>query len=399
MPQSMHTGDTLYLKAYKGKSLHTINKMALNEQGIARFTGEPALPCGMYAIGTKNTGSSFDFLISDNQPQRFLVTYDTANIPQSIFYTGSKENTAFSEYRNKNGNSAFNDIVMSYKQYSMLSLYIKSHSDMEEYVLNKDAYKQHYFDNIDFANECITRMPLLEGKLFEYFFHVLNPIDTTELKWGIDDVLNKAAANVEVYTFCTGFLYEIFIGSPLPGHEKIAEYIAYNYIFAGFTSVFDTDFVARVKSEINWVSMNPVGSIAPDVKLQSIAGDYIKLSDIKAKVTVLLFLDPDCSVCREVVPLVYAIYRDYKNKGLEVYAVYPGYEADLWKSYIIKEKLDWINVWGGDQPDIIFNNYNLLGLPAIYLLDNDKRIITKEISVEELDDLLNEIFENPTQKP
>ena len=377
-------GDTLYMISYDKKSNY-IAKAVINNNGIARFAGKPALQSGMYTIVVDDgVITNLDFLISDTQSQKFTIVYDIENLANLRVFIGSKENEAFIRYKKQEAQTS------DFKQYPMLSFFIKSITPVSETLDNKI----HYFDNTDFSDNRTAKTPILEYKLYDYFFHVLNVLDTTELKQGIDSILYKAAFDEDVYRVSAAFLYDIYINSPLPDHGLIAEYIAKNYILSGFTSIFDSNFIDKVKSETNWINQNPVGSIAPDMKLQSISGDYMRLSDVKAKATILLFLDPDCGVCREVVPQVYKLYQTFKDKDITVYAVYLGYEVNEWKSYIISNKYDWINVWSDDNPEVIYQNYSLLGMPTIYLLDSEKRIIAKDIEIEALGDFLENVVNN-----
>lgn len=388
-PKGMQPGDTLYMGAYWGTSVLLYNKSTLNKQRIASFTGKKPLPSGMYSISAGGENDGFDFLISDNQPQQFTVTYDTANIASSIKFYGSDENTAFTQYIYSDSVLTIDYNSPKVQNYPMFQFYLRSTADIRHLVSNKDEYIQHYFDNIDFSDDRITRIPLLDNKLYNYFFHVLNPLDTAQLKHQVNNVLQKAANNVDTYNLCTEFLYNIFINSPLPDHDIIAQYIGNNYILNGYSNVFDSIFIERVKTDLNWIDKNSISSVAPDLKLQSISGDYIRLSDVQAPLTILFFIDPECGACKQITPRVYNLYKKYIN-SVNVYAVYVGSNETLWKEYVIKQRLDWINVWTGENVNLVYNNYVILGMPTIYLLDGDKRILAKDILISTLENLLNE---------
>ncbi|MGP8269848.1 MAG: MauE/DoxX family redox-associated membrane protein [Terracidiphilus sp.] len=46
----------------------------------------------------------------------------------------------------------------------------------------------------------------------------------------------------------------------------------------------------------------PVGDPAPDLKLQSLWGESVALSDVRERETLLLFWNPDCGFCRKMLP-------------------------------------------------------------------------------------------------
>ncbi len=60
---------------------------------------------------------------------------------------------------------------------------------------------------------------------------------------------------------------------------------------------------------------------APDFTLLTLSGAPIRLSDLRGKVVLLNFWVTWCGSCRAEMPTVDALYRRYKDRGLEVLAV------------------------------------------------------------------------------
>jgi hypothetical protein len=70
---------------------------------------------------------------------------------------------------------------------------------------------------------------------------------------------------------------------------------------------------------------------------------------------------------------------------------------EAWKKYISEHKLDWINIY---QPKAVKDEeakkgianfrqlYDVFKTPTLYLLDSEKRIIGKMLSIEQFDDVL-----------
>ncbi len=65
----------------------------------------------------------------------------------------------------------------------------------------------------------------------------------------------------------------------------------------------------------------PVGSKAPDISLPNAKGEIIKLSSLKGKVVLLDFCASGCGPCRQSNRRMTSVYKQHKDKGLEVYAV------------------------------------------------------------------------------
>ena len=89
------------------------------------------------------------------------------------------------------------------------------------------------------------------------------------------------------------------------------------------------------------------------------------LSEINAKNIVLFFYKPDCQKC----------IREKRILGL-----IKNRQKDLTILYINISEDNYSNVSQG-----IINQYDIATTPTIYVLDNDKRIIAKNIKAEEIE--------------
>lgn len=79
------------------------------------------------------------------------------------------------------------------------------------------------------------------------------------------------------------------------------------------------------------------------------------------------------------------MYQQYKSKGIQVFAVYEGSQTEEWLNYISTKKLDWINVYDPTGTEQIEQKYDIYAIPMIYLLDKDKKVIAKDVPIEQLE--------------
>ncbi|TLX77671.1 AhpC/TSA family protein [Labilibacter sediminis] len=132
----------------------------------------------------------------------------------------------------------------------------------------------------------------------------------------------------------------------------------------------------------------------PEIAIENLKGDTVKLSSLKGKMVLLSFWASwDEKSMLENKRLI-NIYKKYKSKGFEVYAVSLDRSKILWESAVETNKYPWINV-----SDLQYTNsyparlYNVKQLPANYLISKKGEIIGKDlfgrILDEKLDDLLN----------
>jgi thioredoxin-related protein len=115
------------------------------------------------------------------------------------------------------------------------------------------------------------------------------------------------------------------------------------------------------------------------------------LPDIQAEFTLLIFWSSECPHCTEMMPKLKSLYDNQNPRKLQVMAVSLDTIRNAWTSYIRKEKLNWINVsdlrgFEGKAED----EYNVFATPTMYLLDRDKKIISKPITWRELEQSLRE---------
>jgi thiol-disulfide isomerase/thioredoxin len=64
-----------------------------------------------------------------------------------------------------------------------------------------------------------------------------------------------------------------------------------------------------------------VGTLAPDFSLTDLKGNAVTLKQFKDKVVFLDFWAPWCDPCREEFPALDALYKKYRNDGLEVIGI------------------------------------------------------------------------------
>ena len=136
-----------------------------------------------------------------------------------------------------------------------------------------------------------------------------------------------------------------------------------------------------------------VGGIAPDIDLATPTGEHLKLSSLRGKYVLLDFWASWCGPCLAEVPNVKAIYEEYKDKGFEIYGVSLDEDAEAWKNAIEKHGLTWLHVSslkGWACP--VAKRYNVTGIPRMYLLDKEGRIIAMDLRGEALKEKVASLF-------
>ena len=110
----------------------------------------------------------------------------------------------------------------------------------------------------------------------------------------------------------------------------------------------------------------------PDIVLPDIKGEKKALSAVEAKVILVHFWDAaDAAQKMMNIDMLLPIYREFHDRGFEIYSVCCTPDKPEWASSVLAQKLPWINVndgLGGACPAVI--TYNVTSLPNSFIIVN-----------------------------
>lgn len=143
-----------------------------------------------------------------------------------------------------------------------------------------------------------------------------------------------------------------------------------------------------------------IGSIAPQFSAPTPEGNQLSLKQAMGKVTIIDFWAAWCGPCRRENPNVVKVYEKYHGKGLEIIGVSldgSGRQQnpkDAWIKAIAQDNLTWHHVSNLSYfNDPVAKAYNITSIPATYILDENGKIIAKNLRGPALEakikDLLN----------
>ena len=144
---------------------------------------------------------------------------------------------------------------------------------------------------------------------------------------------------------------------------------------------------ARIKA-LEGVDVN---AVAPDFTLQTPEGEDVALYGVKGKLKIIDFWASWCGPCRMENPNMVKLYAEFKDKGLSVISVSLDEKKDKWVEAIKKDGLTWLHLsdlkgWQGD----VIKKYNIDAVPTIFVLDENNRIIAKNLRGEKLKAFVSE---------
>lgn len=436
-----------YLTYYYGKNINVEDSALVNSKGIAVFKKNQKLQPGIYSIVFPGKNKLVDFLV--DKEQFITIKADTADLINKTIVTGSKENAFFQQYQkfivlkgkqlqaeqhaynnsktkadsllhennyqkfNKELNQYRENIIKQYPQ-SMLAVLFKSMKEpgfaiahpvtKQDSIANYEFYKKHYWDGISFMDDRVIRTPFFLPKVEKYFRDILVPSADTIIKEA-DYLLLLARTNTEMYKFLLNWLTDEYIYPKYMGQDAVFVHLFEEYHSKGVSNWLNEKQLTAISNRAYMVMSNLIGEKAADLDMVDTLGKPYHLYDVNAEYIVVCFWDPTCSHCREEVPRLDSLYRaKWKQQGVKIYGVLSENEKEKWLKFIQENNLkDWIHVYQTDETKKAITDsqrpgykqlYDITQTPTLYLLDKEKRIIAKKLTLQQMDDLLQTKLRN-----
>jgi thiol-disulfide isomerase/thioredoxin len=434
-----------YLTYYMGSNFNIADSAAIANNGTAVFKDSTNLPPGIYAIFFPGKSLRTEFLISDEQT--LTVTADTADLLNKTMVTGSKENILYDQYQKiaaskgrliqlerqayinatTKADSALHEkkytilinelndyregIIKNQSKSMMAALLnamkeppypVKVPVTRQDSINNYNEYKKHFWDGISFMDDRIIRTPFFLKKIERYYREVISPDADTIIK-DVDYKLLLARSAPDMYKFLLNWLTDEFINPKYMGQDAVFVHLFEKYHSKGASFWLNEKQMEAISRRAFMLMANLIGEKAADLEMLNTEDKPTTLYNLDADYTVICFWDPNCGHCKEEIPRLDSIYRaSWKKHNLKVFAVLtPDGKQNVkpeWLTFIKEHNIsDWTHVYKTkemEDADYAAQRpgyrqlYDINMTPIIYLLDKEKRIIGKKLTLLQLNDLL-----------
>ena len=260
------------------------------------------------------------------------------------------------------------------------------------------SYKRTFFDNIDFSEQGLIRSPIIAARLDQFFRQVVVQMPDSINKEA-DRILEKSKADKDMYQYVAVWLFNKYAVSEIMGHDAVVVHLADKIYLSGEAPWAGEEYIKDLAKKVERLRPNLIGKQAPDLVMDSYAGRYVALYDVRAEFTILYFWEPDCGHCKEATPVLKEYYDENKENGIEVFAVCTQSDKAKWEQYIREHKLNWINGWDPSRVTRFDILYNVDFTPIVYILDRNKKIIAKRLPVEKIGPFIESYRKYMAQSP
>lgn len=444
----MANKEVILANYFEGK-VYACDTAKLDARGEGYFrNSRKKLARGMYIL-LFSPSNYFDLIIGDDQ--NFSVKTDTVNYLQTMQFEGSPENTAFLEFQKfmTSQNQKMQKLREEYEKHpekdseTVRRLYTEKFNqadkevrayvaglnrqypgsavvtfvnftlspevpdfsaqvpqdtkDRDMEIRRKTFYysKDHYWDNTNFTDSMLIRTPVFKSKLDEYFKNwvIVHP---DSLYRSCVDIIEKARPCKVMFRYLLNYCIVSAFDNKIMGMDEAFVKLGERYYMSGQVDWLDKEQLKKITDEVIKRQYNLIGQKALDLKLPSLEGGWVSLHETKAPYILLLFWEPNCGHCKKQVPLVkQEIYNRFSQYGLKVFSINTHTDKKAWEEFIEKNQLfDFINCWDPNRQSNYWTIYNVFSTPVLYLLDKDKKIIAKNLAVDQLVDMLKKEYRN-----
>lgn len=135
-------------------------------------------------------------------------------------------------------------------------------------------------------------------------------------------------------------------------------------------------------------------SMAPIFSANKLNGDQISLNDLRGKYVILDFWASWCVPCRAETKHVRKLYHQFHNAGLEILSISIDDDKQAWEKAVQQDSMVWNQgLLIGENKKNVTELYGITGIPAIWVIDPEGKIIAKNLRGEKLEAFCRQLFE------
>ncbi len=209
-------------------------------------------------------------------------------------------------------------------------------------------------------------------------------------------LIDSCSGNKSKQRWMLDFLFNRAMESPIPWMENVWVKLAERYYLNQPSGDEDPGWLERLRYTVKLKKNCLLGEKAVLFPALTLQGDTLNLNDLRGRYMVICFYDPDCTHCKKAVPSLHKFYKQHTPEELTVVAFNISDDINLWGSFIQEHKLqDWTNVWDPDRMVSEYDSFYDMPLsPSFYILDPDRRIIGKDMEIDEVITFLSDRLQN-----
>lgn len=249
-------------------------------------------------------------------------------------------------------------------------------------------YRTEMFDGVDMSDERLLYTPVIANKLQRYMNELTNQNPDSIIasaKYLVDQSLNHP----EYFKYFSNWVALNYDPkeSTLMDPQAVYVFMVENYFTYERAFWADSVEVYGLQQRAFEMSASLVGKKAPDVQAKDPSGQLKSIYEITAPYILVYMFNPECEHCAVETPKLVNFYKQWKSRGVEVFAIAIDTDDTKWRDYIAKQGMNWTNVYDPTNK-AIYGKYYVDITPELYVLNKDRTIIAKNLKVDQIQTVL-----------
>lgn len=439
--QGVAPGQDMKMAVFKGKNSFVLDTQKVAQDGFVTFKGTKRLGGGLYYI-VLPTQKYFQIIVDHDQ--YFSVETSTEDLTKLTF-TGSPDNEEYQAYVKKTNELAKNWQELKPKRDAfekdskdwekineeMKALNEISKQNKTDFIKNNPKgvysilmqandpvippeapeeiegeeaknlwrffhYKRHFWDNFDFTDGKIVRAgQIYHDKLEEYITKRTYQQTDSIIKYA-NIITDKVKAYPDVFEYTVNYIANYYYEPKVMCLEAVFVHMVDKYMSGNQPFWLGEAELFRVRDRAAGMRPSLCGKPGQNIGAFDKDGKMHNLMDLKKPLVLLFMYSGGCEHCQKAAPEVIDLYNKYHPQGiLDVYSLCTDVESADFIKFSNRFQLPWKdNVLDTAQRSRFYKKYHIgKSLPELYLLDENRNIIAKKLTPEQMDEEIQKWME------
>lgn len=420
--------DSVYLAYYFGSSQYIKDTLVLDANGHIKWDAGEKLPGGAYMIVFPNQSNQYFEFLWDGKPIKLTVT--ETDVHPELIISGNKNAEKYREYSSRlqeytrekeriekekaesmaDQLNALNEEAYGYildqiesNKNNLFGKFIKFNQDIsipedisEEGNARFYYYRDHFFDHTPFNDPWLIYTPGYVSKI-ETYLEKLTAKHQDSIIESIDFILSQINEGTENYKYTVVTLFNKYASSKAMYAGNIYTHMAEKYYLSGKAFWADEKQLSQIRDRYNSLRYNDLGDVIQNITVESISGEQVPLHEqCNNNYTILFFWSEDVVGRSKKVASDLVSYSKEMSDKVGIVGVQTNIDAFVrigLATAVGAIESSWSNFQILHDNDKI--KFDVNDGVVLYLLDKDKRILAKRISVDQI----KQYIENDMKRP
>ncbi len=245
-------------------------------------------------------------------------------------------------------------------------------------------FKSDFLKKIEFIDTSLLYTNIYTDKIFQYinlfFDRQLGPRENeAKIIQVLDKIMPQISVNEEIKNQLLQFMISGFESMKM---EEVLAHISANYL-----QQCSNTSMELIKRRLEGYKKMAIGQKVPDVLATDANNNPVSLYADVTPYTLLIFWHTECGHCQALMnELPGMVQKDiFQQHNVKIITISIDENRKNWEDYSQQHQLNWTNAYvEGSFSSDAANDFNLFATPTMFLLDNEHTIIAKPITLQEL---------------